>query len=274
MPVSPVPGWSTCILVFVMMYETIKVETLGAVTMLTLHRPEALNALNRQLTSEILHAVTEFERSETQRCAVITGNDRAFAAGGDIKEMQAMDFAGMYSGDFASGWDALTRARKPIVAAVAGLALGGGCELAMMCDFIIAADNARFGQPEIKLGVSPGMGGSQRLARAVGKAKAMDMCLTGRLIDAAEAERSGLVSRLVPLKELLPVALQAAELIASSAPIAMVANKEMVNIAFETGLSQGLRFERRLFHALFATADQAEGMSAFIEKRAAEWQGR
>ena len=197
-----------------------------------------------------------------------------FRSGADIKEMQAQGFADMYGQDFFAGWDAFTRTRKPIIAAVAGYALGGGCELAMMCDFILAADTAKFGQPEVKLAVSPGMGGSQRLARAVGKAKAMEMCLTGRMMDAAEAERAGLVSRIVPAAELVEEAVTTATTIAGMAPLAVLANKEMVNTAFETGLTQGVQFERRLFHGLFGTEDQKEGMAAFVEKRPGNWTGR
>ena len=253
---------------------TILVERRDAVTLVTLNRPQALNALNAQVLADILAAMAAFDADETQGCAVLTGSERAFAAGADIKEMQAMDFAAMYGTDHFAGWDAFTRTRKPVIAAVAGYALGGGCELAMMCDFILAADNAKFGQPEIKLAVSPGMGGSQRLARAVGKAKAMEMCLTGRMMDAAEAERAGLVSRIVPAADLVEEAVKTAATIAAMAPIAVKANKEMVNAAFETGLTQGVQFERRLFHGLFGTADQKEGMAAFVEKRAGEWKGR
>lgn len=256
-----------------MTFETIKVESFGAVRLITLNRPFALNALNAQLTEETLAALSDYSRDATALCAVVTGDDRAFAAGGDIKEMQARGFADMYAENFAAGWDVLTKMRKPVIAAVAGLALGGGCELAMMCDFIIAADTARFGQPEIRLGVAPGMGGSQRLTRAVGKAKAMEMCLTGRTMYAEEAERAGLVSRIVPVDLLVDQALETARMIASMAPLAVIANKEMVNAAFETGLEQGVRFERRLFHGLFGTDDQSEGMKAFIEKRPPLWTG-
>ena len=250
-------------------YETILVERRGAVTLLTLNRPKALNALNTQVLAELLRALADYDADPAQRCAVLTGSERAFAAGADIKEMAGQGFADMYAGNFFAGYEQLTRTRKPLIAAVAGYALGGGCELAMMCDVILAADTAKFGQPEIKLGVSPGMGGSQRLARAVGKAKAMEMVLTGRMIDAEEAERAGLVSRVVPAAELLDEAL-----IAEMAPLAAIANKEMVNAAFETTLAQGVQFERRLFHALFGTADQKEGMAAFVEKRAGQWSGR
>jgi len=255
-------------------YQTIIVEQRGPVTLVTLNRPQALNALNSQVLAELLAAMKAFDANSSQGCAVITGSGKAFAAGADIKEMQAQGFADMYAADFFAGWDTFTRTRKPIIAAVAGYALGGGCELAMMCDFILAADTAKFGQPEIKLAVSPGMGGSQRLARAVGKAKAMEMCLTGRMIDAAEAERAGLVSRIVPAADLVEEAVKTAAAIAGMAPLAVLANKEMVNAAFETGLAQGVQFERRLFHALFGTEDQAEGMAAFVEKRAGNWTGK
>ncbi|MBW6526675.1 enoyl-CoA hydratase [Sphingomonas sp. RHCKR7] len=257
-----------------MNYETILVERRGAVTLLTLNRPKALNALNAQVLAELLSALADYDADPAQRCAVLTGSERAFAAGADIKEMAGQGFADMYASDHFAGYEQLTRTRKPLIAAVAGYALGGGCELAMMCDVILAADTAKFGQPEIKLGVSPGMGGSQRLARAVGKAKAMEMVLTGRMIDAAEAERAGLVSRVVPAAELLDEALRTAATIAEMAPLAAIANKEMVNAAFETTLAQGVQFERRLFHALFGTADQKEGMAAFVEKRAGQWSGR
>ncbi|UZK67553.1 enoyl-CoA hydratase [Sphingomonas sp. M1-B02] len=257
-----------------MSYETILVEQKGAVTLVTLNRPQALNALNSQILSELLEAMRAFDTDPSQGCAVITGSEKAFAAGADIKEMQAQGFADMYGHDFFAGWDAFTRTRKPIIAAVSGYALGGGCELAMMCDFILAADSARFGQPEIKLGVSPGMGGSQRLTRAVGKSKAMEMVLTGRMMDAAEAERAGLVSRVLPAADLLDDALKTAATIAAMAPLAAKANKEMVDAAYETGLTQGVQFERRLFHALFGTADQKEGMAAFVEKRPGQWTGK
>ncbi|KRC81524.1 enoyl-CoA hydratase [Sphingomonas sp. Root241] len=255
-------------------YETILVEQRSAVTLVTLNRPRALNALNSQVLAELLDAMAAFDKDASQGCVVITGNEKAFAAGADIKEMQAQGFADMYGHDFFAGWDAFTRTRKPIIAAVAGYALGGGCELAMMCDFILAADSAKFGQPEITLAVSPGMGGSQRLTRAVGKAKAMEMCLTGRMIDAAEAERAGLVARIVPAADLVEDAVKTAAAIASMPPLAVLANKEMVNAAYETTLAQGVQFERRLFHALFGTADQKEGMTAFVEKRQANWTGK
>jgi enoyl-CoA hydratase len=258
-----------------MTYHTIIVEPRpDGVTLVTLNRPDALNALNAELLGELNEAMRAFDADPAQGCAVITGSAKAFAAGADIKEMSAMSFADMYGTDHFSGWDAFTRTRKPIIAAVAGYALGGGCELAMMCDFILAADTAKFGQPEIKLGVSPGMGGSQRLARAVGKAKAMELVLTGRMIDAAEAERCGLVARIVPADTLVDDAVKTAATIAGMAPLAVKANKEMINAAFETTLSAGVAFERRLFHALFATEDQKEGMAAFVEKRPGKWTGR
>jgi enoyl-CoA hydratase len=250
-----------------MTYETIITETRGKVGLIILNRPKALNALNSQILAELVAAVNGFSADAGIGAMVITGSEKAFAAGADIKEMQSISYVDAYSQDFFVGWEEFTRARKPIIAAVAGYALGGGCELAMMCDFIIAADNAKFGQPEITLGVIPGMGGSQRLTRFVGKSKAMDMCLTGRMMDAAEAERSGLVSRVVPAGELVEEALKAAAKIADfSLPSVMMA-KEAVNRAFETTLAEGLRFERRLFHSLFALEDQKEGMAAFAEKR-------
>ena len=250
-----------------MNYENILVEQRGAVTLITLNRPKALNALNSAVLAELIHAFAAFDSDETQRCAVLTGSERAFAAGADIKEMSDQGFASMYSSNFFQGWEKVTATRKPWIAAVAGYALGGGCEVAMMADFIIAADNAQFGQPEIKLGVTPGMGGSQRLTHAVGKAKAMEMCLTGRMMGAEEAERSGLVARVVAAADLLDEALKTAEAISAMAPLAAIATKEMVNAAFETGLAQGIVFERRLFHGLFGTEDQKEGMTAFVEKR-------
>jgi enoyl-CoA hydratase len=250
-----------------MTYETIIVETRGKVGLITLNRPKALNALNSQVLADLVAAVRGFEADADVGAMVITGSEKAFAAGADIKEMRAISYVDAYLGDFFVGWEEFTRARKPIVAAVAGYALGGGCELAMMCDFIIAGDTAKFGQPEITLGVMPGMGGSQRLTRFVGKSKAMDMCLTGRMMDAAEAERCGLVSRVVPAGDLLEEVLKAAVKIADfSRPSVMMA-KEAVNRAYETTLAEGLRFERRLFHSLFALDDQKEGMAAFAEKR-------
>ena len=257
-----------------MSYETILVERKGPVTVVTLNRPQALNALNSRVLVDLLDAFAKFDADPAQRCAVITGSERAFAAGADIKEMSEQSFADMYGSNFFAGYGRLTATRKPWLAAVAGHALGGGCELAMMADFIIAADNAKFGQPEIKLAVTPGMGGSQRLTRAVGKAKAMEMCLTGRNMDAKEAEASGLVARVVPLADLMSEALKTAEAIAGMAPLAAMAAKEMVNAAFETMLEQGVNFERRLFHGLFGTADQKEGMAAFIEKRPGVFSGR
>ena len=255
-------------------YETILVEQRGAVTLVTLNRPQALNALNSQVLKDLIEAFAAYDGDPSQRCLVLTGSEKAFAAGADIKEMQQRLFADMYASDFFAGWEEVTATRKPWIAAVAGYALGGGCELAMMADFIIAADTAKFGQPEIKLGVTPGMGGSQRLTWAVGKAKAMEMCLTGRMMDAAEAERSGLVARVVPAADLVEEALKTAAQIAAMAPLAAVATKEMVNAAFEMGLAQGINFERRLFHGLFGTEDQKEGMSAFVEKRPGNWTGR
>ena len=249
-------------------FETILTETRGRVGLITLNRPQALNALNAQLTREVTAALSAYEADEGIGCVVLTGSARAFAAGADIKEMAPQSYMDVFKGDlFAAFEHAVSSFRKPIIAAVAGHALGGGCELAMLCDFIIAADTAKFGQPEINLGVMPGIGGSQRLTRFVGKSKAMDMCLTGRTMDAAEAERSGLVSRVVPADTMLEEALKAAEKIAGqSLPIAMM-TKESVNRAYETTLAEGVRFERRLFHSMFATADQKEGMAAFVEKR-------
>ena len=252
-------------------YETILAETNGRVAIITLNRPQALNALNLQVMNEVVAAMTGFDADPAIGCIVLSGSAKAFAAGADIKEMLPQGYMDMYLADWFAGWDAIGRIRKPIVAAVAGFALGGGCELAMMCDVLLAADTARFGQPEIKLGVIPGIGGSQRLARAVGKAKAMEMCLTGRMIDATEAERAGLVSRIVPADKLAEEALSTAAAIAGmSLPIAMMV-KETVNRAFETSLAEGVRFERRVFHATFAIADQKEGMTAFTEKRKPEF---
>jgi enoyl-CoA hydratase len=255
-------------------YNSILVEQRGAVTLVTLNRPQALNALNSEVLKELIAAFGAYDADPSQRCLVLTGSDKAFAAGADIKEMSSQVFADMYSGNFFAGWEQVTATRKPWIAAVAGFALGGGCEVAMMADFIIAADTAKFGQPEIKLGVTPGMGGSQRMALAVGKAKAMEMCLTGRMMDAAEAERSGLVARVVPAAALVEEALKTAEAIAGMAPLAAIAAKEMINAAFEMPLSQGIRFERRLFHGLFGTEDQKEGMAAFVDKRPGKWTGR
>ncbi|MDM7966966.1 enoyl-CoA hydratase [Blastomonas fulva] len=257
-----------------MTYETLLVEQRGAVTLITLNRPQALNALNSQVLADLIAALAAFDADASQGCAVLTGSEKAFAAGADIKEMATQSFADMYGGNFFAGYDRVTATRKPVIAAVAGYALGGGCELAMMCDFIIAGDNAKFGQPEIKLAVTPGMGGSQRMARAIGKAKTMDMCLTGRMMDAAEAEQSGLVARVVPVADLVEEAVKAATTIAGMAPLATLAVKEMVNAAFETTLQQGVVFERRLFHGLFGSEDQTEGMAAFVEKRPGNWTGR
>jgi enoyl-CoA hydratase len=257
-----------------MSYETILVEKKGAVTLVTLNRPQALNALNSTVLAELIDAFAAYDADPGQRCLVLTGSEKAFAAGADIKEMQAQGFADMYGSDFFKGWEKVTATRKPWIAAVSGFALGGGCEVAMMADFIIAADSAKFGQPEIKLGVSPGMGGSQRLTHAVGKAKAMEMCLTGRMMGAEEAERSGLVARVVPAADLIDEALKTAETIAAMAPLSTIANKEMVNAAFEMGLAQGINFERRLFHGLFGTEDQKEGMTAFVDKRPGNWTGK
>ncbi|WP_322544787.1 enoyl-CoA hydratase [Rhodococcoides fascians] len=248
-------------------YDTILVDRKGRVGMITLNRPKALNALNSQLMAEVVAAVDDYERDDQVGAILISGSDRAFAAGADIKEMLPKSYMDVYLSDFFTAWDRLAAARKPTIAAVAGYALGGGCELAMLCDVLIAADTAQFGQPEIKLGVIPGIGGSQRLTRAVGKAKAMELCLTGRTMDAEEAERAGLVSRIVPAATLLDEALQTATTIAEmSLPVAMMA-KEAVNRSFETTLTEGVRFERRVFHSTFATDDQKEGMAAFVEKR-------
>ena len=256
------------------MPENIVIEQRGRVTLLTLNRPQALNALNEATMNELVAAATAADADPGVGAVVITGSAKAFAAGADIKEMASKDYMDMYSVDWFRNWENLTRLRTPIIAAVSGFALGGGCELAMMCDVIIAGDNAKFGQPEINLAVLPGMGGSQRLTRAVGKAKAMDMILTGRMINAEEAERSGLVSRVVPAEDVVTEALKAAEVIAAkSKPVAMLA-KEAVNAAFETGLAQGVLFERRLFHSVFAIEDQKEGMAAFVEKRQPEFKNR
>lgn len=255
-------------------YELVLTEKDGAVGIVTLNRPKALNALNAQLVSEALAALTAFDADPEIGCMILTGSERAFAAGADIKEMASLSFADAYGGDFISAWDGFARLRKPLVAAVAGYALGGGCEVAMMCDMIIAADTAKFGQPEINLGVMPGAGGTQRLTRAIGKAKAMDLCLTGRMMDAGEAERSGLVARVVPADMLMGEVREIAATIARQSQPALMATKESVNRAFETSLAEGARFERRLFHALFATEDQKEGMSAFAEKRKPAFRNR
>lgn len=250
-----------------MTYETILVETRGRVGLITLNRPTQLNALNDQLISELNRALDRFEADEGIGAIVVTGSDKAFAAGADIKEMQAKSYMDAYKGDFIANWERIARCRKPVIAAVAGFALGGGCELAMSCDLIIAADTAKFGQPEIKLGIMPGAGGTQRLIRAVGKSKAMELCLTGRMMDAAEAERSGLVTRIVPAADLLSDALKTAETIAAQSLTAAMMTKDCVNRAYETTLAEGIRYERRTFHAMFATEDQKEGMAAFTEKR-------
>lgn len=258
-----------------MAYETLIVEVEDYVALIRLNRPDALNALNARLMSELAAALTAAEANDRVRCIVITGSDKAFAAGADIREMAVQSFVDVFGNDFlVSDVEAVLRVRKPVIAAVAGYALGGGCELAMMCDFIIAADTAKFGQPEVNLGVIPGMGGTQRLARFVGKAKAMDMNLTGRFMDAAEAERCGLVSRVVPAKSLMEEAMKAAQKVAEKSQIAVMAAKEAVNRAFEVPLREGLLFERRLFHAMFATEDQKEGMAAFVEKRQAQFRDR
>ncbi|MDP2020248.1 enoyl-CoA hydratase [Hydrogenophaga taeniospiralis] len=253
--------------------ELITVRTEGRVGVITLNRPKQLNALNDQLMTELGAALQAFDADEGIGCMIITGSEKAFAAGADIGAMATYTFADVYKGDYITrNWETIRSVRKPVIAAVSGFALGGGCELAMMCDFIIAADNARFGQPEIKLGIIPGAGGTQRLPRAVGKAKAMDMALTGRMMDATEAERAGLVSRVVPLDKLMDEALGAALMICEFSQPSVMAAKECVNRAFEGGLADGVMFERRLFHALFATADQKEGMDAFVNKRKAVFQ--
>jgi enoyl-CoA hydratase len=255
-------------------YQNLIVETKGRVGVIRLNRPQALNALNRALVLELTQAIDAFEADAGIGCLLITGSDKAFAAGADIKEMADKTFIEAYLGNFTADWSAPLRARKPIVAAVAGFALGGGCELAMQCDIIIAADNAKFGQPEIKLGVIPGIGGTQRLTRAVGKAKAMDLILTGRMMDAAEAEHSGLVARVVPAANLMDEAMKAADTIANMSLPSVLAAKEAVNRAFESSLAEGVVFERRIFHGLFATEDQKEGMKAFVEKRKPAWKNK
>ena len=257
-----------------MSYETIIVETRGHVGLIRLNRPQALNALNSALIRELSQAVDAFEADSDIRCMLITGSEKAFAAGADIKEMVDKTFNEAFLGNFMASWHCVAQARKPTIAAVAGFALGGGCELAMQCDIIIAADNAKFGQPEIKLGVIPGIGGTQRFTRAVGKAKAMDIMLTGRMMDAAEAERSGLVARIVPAASLMEEAMKVAETIASMSLPSVLAAKEAVNAAFETSLAEGVRFERSIFHSLFATADQKEGMAAFIAKRPPKFENK
>ena len=251
-----------------MKYENILVETRGAVGLITLHRPQALNALCQALMDELTHAIEGFDGDEKIGCMVLTGSEKAFAAGADIKEMSDKTYADVMAEDFiTANWEAAAKARKPIIAAVAGYALGGGCELAMMCDFILASDTAKFGQPEINLGVIPGAGGTQRLTRFVGKSKAMEMCLTGRMMDAEEAERCGLVSRIVAADDLIDEAIAVAEKIAEKSLPSVYTAKECVNVAYETGLREGVHYERRVFHALFAFEDKQEGMAAFVEKR-------
>lgn len=257
-----------------MNYQNIVTETKGRVGIIRLNRPQALNALSKALIAELTQAIDIYEADANIGCMLVTGSEKAFAAGADIKEMADKSFIEAYLGNFAGDWDRIARARKPVVAAVAGFALGGGCEIAMQCDIVIAADTAKFGQPEIKLGVIPGIGGTQRLARAVGKAKAMDLVLTGRMMDAAEAERSGLVARVVPAAKLMEEALNVADTIANMSLPSVLAGKESVNAAFESSLAEGLRFERRIFHSLFATEDQKEGMKAFVEKRKPEWKNK
>ncbi len=258
-----------------MAYETINVDVQDHVCLIKLNRPEALNALNTELLSELAAALEEADASEKVRCIVIAGSEKAFAAGADIKEMADKSFVDVYSEDlFAKVSDRITGTRKPVIAAVSGYALGGGCELAMMCDFIIASDTAKFGQPEINLGVMPGMGGSQRLTRFIGKSKAMDMNLTGRFMEAEEAERAGLVSRIVPAKKLMEEVTSAAQKISEKSQLSVMATKEAVNRSYEVPLAEGLLYERRLFHALFATEDQKEGMAAFLEKRAAQFRDK
>ncbi|MEM1087893.1 MAG: enoyl-CoA hydratase [Pseudomonadota bacterium] len=258
-----------------MAYETLLTETDGAVALITLNRPDALNAFNNQLMDDLTHALDTFDADPDIGCIVITGSTKAFAAGADIKEMREQSYMDAYYSDFITkNWERAARMRKPLIAAVNGYALGGGCELAMMCDFILAGDKAKFGQPEITIGVSPGAGGTQRLTRFAGKSKAMEMCLTGRMMDAEEAERCGLVSRIVPADDLVEEAKAVAKKIASMPRAAAMLTKEMVNAAYETPLSQGVMFERRLFHSLFATDDQKEGMAAFVEKRAPEFKNK
>ncbi len=257
-----------------MSHQNIIVETKGRVGLIRLNRPNALNALNSAMMVEIAAAVDAFEADAGIGCLVVTGSEKAFAAGADIKEMASKSYMDAFMGNFTATWDRLAHARKPVIAAVAGFALGGGCELAMQCDIIIAADTAKFGQPEIKLGIIPGIGGTQRLTRAVGKAKAMDLILTGRMMDAAEAERSGLVARVVPAADLVAEAMKTADTIAAMSLPSVMAAKEAVNRAFEISLAEGVAFERRVFHALFATEDQKEGMAAFVEKRPAKFVNR
>jgi enoyl-CoA hydratase len=257
-----------------MTYENILVETKNRVGLVRLNRPQALNALNSALNAELAQAIAAFDADAGVGCILIAGSEKAFAAGADIKEMAGLSAVDAFMGDFAAAWHATANARKPVIAAVAGFALGGGCELVMQCDIVIAADSAKFGQPEIKLGIIPGIGGTQRLPRAVGKAKAMELILSGRMMDAAEAERAGLVSRVVPAASLMDEATKLAETVAAMSLPALVAAKEAVNRAFETPLAEGIRFERRLFHALFSTEDQKEGMAAFVDKRAPTFKHR
>src|SRR4051812_16472411 len=257
-----------------MTFDNILIETRGRVGIIRLNRPQALNALNSALNAELARAVADFDGDAGTGCILLTGSEKAFAAGADIKEMVDKSVVDAFMNDFAGNWHAVANARKPVIAAVSGFALGGGCELAMQCDLIIAADTAKFGQPEIKLGIIPGIGGTQRMTHAIGKAKAMDMILTGRMMDAAEAERAGLVARVVPAASLMNEAMKVAETIAAMGLPAVVAAKEAVGRAFETSLAEGVRFERRVFHTLFATHDQKEGMAAFVEKRAAKFENR
>jgi enoyl-CoA hydratase len=258
-----------------MAYDTIIADCKGPVGIITLNRPKALNALSQAMVAEIGRALDLFEADEDIGAIILTGNDKAFAAGADIKEMASKTFASAYLENFITkGWEAVSQVRKPVIAAVAGYCLGGGCEVAMMCDFILAADTAKFGQPEITLGVIPGAGGTQRLPRAVGKSKAMEMVLTGRMMEAEEAERCGLVSRVLPAADLMAEALKVASRIASMGRASAYAAKETVNVAFETSLAEGIHFERRMFHALFATEDQKEGMAAFTEKRQPTFKNR
>jgi enoyl-CoA hydratase len=254
-----------------MTYDTILTETHGPVRVIRLNRPEALNALSVQLIEDLNDALDKAEVDMEIRCLVLAGSEKAFAAGADVKEMQSKSYLDAYYGDFVASWERITRMRKPVIAAVCGFALGGGCELAMMCDFILASDTAKFGQPEIKLGILPGAGGTQRLTRLIGKSKAMEMCLTGRMMDAAEAERAGLVSRVIPAADLMAEAIRVAQAIAGMSTSAVMMTKESIERAYESSLSEGIRFERRLFYATFATPDQKEGMAAFVEKRAPDF---
>ncbi len=258
-----------------MAYECILTQIEGNVGVLTLHRPKAMNAFNKQIMDEVTQALKDFEAADEIGCIVITGSEKAFAAGADIKEMQSLNYVDVYKDNFLTqNWEEVTRCRKPVIAAVAGYALGGGCELAMMCDFILAADNAKFSQPEITIGTMPGAGGTQRLARSIGKAKTMEMCLTGRMMDAEEAERCGLVSRIIPAADLKAEAIKTAQLICEFSRPAVMLTKEAVNRGYEVGLSEGVRFERRVFHSTFATDDQKEGMAAFVEKRKPNFKNR